>query len=226
MLKKRNQIIAKVKSEYWIQTHKFGIQIPRDVKQANLFDEDNGNTLWWDAICQEMKNVRIAFKVWEKTVDKIPSGYQEVKCHIIFDVKMGENFLRKSLMVVGEHKTVTPAALTYASVVSRYSVIITLTNAALNDLEVMVCDIQNAYLTGKCCEKICTPAGPEFGSESGKIVIVFRALYRLKLSGAAFISLLAETLYDLGYTLSKVDPDVWMRPAIKANGFKCYELVL
>ena len=38
--------------------------------------------------------------------------------------------------------------------------------------------------------------------------------------------MLAETLYDIGYTPSKADPDVWMRPAIKANGFKCYDLVL
>ena len=107
-----------------------------------------------------MKNVRIAFEVWEKTVDEIPPGYQQVKCHMIFDVKMGENFRRKARMVAGGHMKVTPAALTYASVVSRYSVIITLTIAALNDLEVMVCDIQNLYLTEKCREKIWTPEGP------------------------------------------------------------------
>ena len=84
-----------------------------------------------------MKNVRIAFKVWEKTVDKIPSGYQEVKCHIIFDVKMGENLRHKYLMVAGGHKTVTPSAFTYASVGSRDSVRIALTITALDDLEVM-----------------------------------------------------------------------------------------
>ena len=122
--------------------------------------------------------------------------------------------------------TVTPAALTYASVVSIDSVRIALTIAALNGLEVMACNIQNAYLTAKCREKIWTTAGSEFGSESGKIMLVVRALYGLKSSGAAFRSLLAETLYDLGYTPSKADPDVWMRPAIKANGFKYYELVL
>ena len=79
MLKKRIQIIAKVKSKYWIRTHKFCIQITKDVKQAKLFDEENGDKLWWDAICQEMKNVRITIEVWEKTIDEIPPGYQEVK---------------------------------------------------------------------------------------------------------------------------------------------------
>ena len=119
MLKKQIQIIAKVKSKYWICTHKFGTQITKDVKQAKLFDEENGDKLWCDAICQEMKNVRITFEVWEKTIDEIPPGYQEVKCHIIFYVKMGENFRRKARMVAGGHKTVTPAALMYASVVSK-----------------------------------------------------------------------------------------------------------
>jgi Reverse transcriptase (RNA-dependent DNA polymerase) len=103
---------------------------------------------------------------------------------------------------------------------------IALTIAALNDLKVMACDIQNAYLTADCREKIWTRAGPEFGSEAGKIFIVKKALYGLKSAGAAFRALLAETLYDLGYVPTKADHDVWLRPAIKADGFKYYELVL
>ena len=76
--------------------------------------------------------------------------------------------------------TETPATLTYSSVVSRDSVRIALTLAALNDLQVMSCDIQNAYLTADCREKIWTYAGPEFGSEQGSIMFVRKALYRLK----------------------------------------------
>ena len=34
VLKKRNRIIAKVKSKYWTRTHKFGIRIPKDVEEA------------------------------------------------------------------------------------------------------------------------------------------------------------------------------------------------
>ncbi|KAI2505828.1 Reverse transcriptase (RNA-dependent DNA polymerase) [Fragilaria crotonensis] len=44
----------------------------------------------------------------------------------------------------------------------------------------MACDIQNAYLTADCREKIWTVAGPEFGSEAGTIFIVRKALYGLK----------------------------------------------
>ncbi len=45
-LRKRNRIIAnKLKSKYWIRTHKFGIKIPKTVAQARQFDEENGNLM-------------------------------------------------------------------------------------------------------------------------------------------------------------------------------------
>ena len=153
VIKKQKQIIAKVKSKYWTRTHKFGIRIPKSVKEAKELDAQNGNTLWWDAILKEMTNVRIAFELFDGDEKDLPPQFQEVKCHIIFDIKMGENFRRKARMVAGGHTTETPAALTYSSVVSRDSVCIALTIAALNDLKVLSCDIQNAYLTAKCREK-------------------------------------------------------------------------
>ena len=84
-----------------------------------------------------------------------------------------------------------------------------LTIAALNELSVMACDIQNAYLTANCREKIWTHAGPEFGSESGSIMIVKKALYGLKGSGAAFRAHLSEKLHDIGFIPTRTDPDVW-----------------
>jgi hypothetical protein len=60
--------------------------------------------------------------------------------------------------------------------------------AALNDLDILVCDIEGAYLTAKCREKIWITAGVEFGSEAGTTMIVKMALYGLKSSGAAFRS--------------------------------------
>ena len=226
-LKKRNLIIAKVKSKYWLRTHKFGIRIPKSVQEAREIDAENGNTYWWDAILKEMKNVRPAFEVWEKGADDIPPGYQQINCHLIFDVKMGENFRRKARFVAGGHTTEVPESIiTYSSVVSRDSVRIALTIAGLNGLKVMACDIQNAYLTADCREKIWTVAGPEFGSEAGTIFLVKKALYGLKSAGAAFRSLLADTLMDTGYRPTKADPDVWIRPANKADGFEYYEMVL
>ena len=141
---------------------------------------------------------------------------------MIFDIKMGEKIRRKARLVAGVHTTETPAALTNASVVSRDSVRISLTIAALNNLKILACDIQNAYLPAKFREKIWTIAGPEFGSDAGKLMIVVHAFYGLKSSGAAFRALLAETFYNIGYTPSKADPGVWLRPAVKPDGFEYY----
>ena len=69
-------------------------------------------------------------------------------------------------------------------------------------------------------------AGPEFGSDKGSLMLVKRALYGLKSSGAAFHSYLAEVLYNLGYTPSSGDADVWLRRAIKPGGHKYYEYLL
>ena len=101
-----------------------------------------------------------------------------------------------------------------------------MTIAALNDLKILACDIQNAYLTAQCREKIWTIAGPEFGSDAGKLMIVVRAFYGLKSSSAAFRALLAKTLYDIGYTPSKADVGVWLRKAVKPDGFEYHEMIL
>ncbi len=75
----------------------------------------------------------------------------------------------------------------------RWPVQIALTIAALNDLQVLACNIQNAHLTADCREKIWTRAGAEFGSKAGTISLAKKALYGLKSAGAAFCALLAET---------------------------------
>jgi hypothetical protein len=98
--------------------------------------------------------------------------------------------------------------------------------AALNDLDILVCDIEGAYLTATCRERIYVKAGPEFGSEQDSIMIVKMALYGLKSSGAAFRSKLAGVLDGLGYRPSYADPDVWLKAATKPDGFKYYEMVL
>ena len=57
-----------------MRTHKFVIRVPKSFAEAKRLDEENGDKLWWDAICKEMKNVNIAFEEFEG--DKIPPGYQ------------------------------------------------------------------------------------------------------------------------------------------------------
>jgi hypothetical protein len=224
-LKRRNRIIASVNNRYHKRTHKFGIEVPKTWDDCLRLDKEADNTLWQDAVRKEMSKVRIAFQIIGDD-ENPPPTYQEIRCHLVFDVKM-ENFQRKARLVAGGHTTETPASITYASVVSRESVRIALTLAALNDLEVKSADIENAYLTAPVGEKIWCRLGPEFGSEAGKRALIVRALYGLKSAGASFRNHLADCMQHLGWTSCIADPNVWLKPEIRPeDGYKYYAYCL
>jgi hypothetical protein len=207
VMKNRNIIIAAAIKRYHKHTHKFVIQVPKTWDEAVKLDEGNGNTLWQDTIRKEMNNVRIAFKVLNGE-EAIPPTYQEIRCHMIFDVKM-EDFCHNTRFVAGGHTTDAPRVMTYASVVSRDSVRISLTLAALNDLDVMMGDIENAYLTAPITEKVCTVLGPEFGDDAGKRALIVRALYGMKYMGAAFRNHLESCMDYLRWKPCLADQDLW-----------------
>ncbi len=106
VLKKHDRIISlvrKLTTCYLKRTHKYGIEVPKTVKEALALDRKNGNTLWEDAIAKEMKEVRIAFNILPVRIafkilpdgSSAPIGYQKIPCHMIFDVKM-EDFQQKA----------------------------------------------------------------------------------------------------------------------------------
>ena len=88
-----------------------------------------------------MNNIGPALEVCEKYISALSPGYQKITYHMIFDVKTGKNFRRKAQFAADGHKTNTPEEMTYLSVVSRDSVRIALTIAALDDLDVLACGI-------------------------------------------------------------------------------------
>ena len=225
VLKKAHTTLSKVKSKYWEKTHKYGVRIPKSIKEAIAIDKENGDTMWMDAIRKEMTAIRGAVEEYEGDIRDL-IGYQLITGHIVFDVKLGENFRRKARFCADGHKTKTPASVTYSSVVSRDSVRIMLLIAALNGLSLKAADIQNAFLTAPNLEKVYIIAGPEFGAEQGKTFIIRKALYGLKSASAAFRAYLAEKLEEIGFKSSIADPDVWLRPASAPDGTEYYSYVL
>ena len=69
-------------------------------------------------------------------------------------------------------------------------------------------------------------AGPEFGTEQGKVFIVVCTLYGLKSACAAFWSFIAEKLDEIGLKSSVADPDVWLRSGKKEDSNEYYEYVV
>jgi hypothetical protein len=71
VLQKCDCIISAVKTRYLKRTHKFGICMPKSVKQALKIDWETNTSLWSDAIKKEMTNVMPAFKVLNQDAPKL-----------------------------------------------------------------------------------------------------------------------------------------------------------
>ena len=63
-------------------------------------------------------------------------------------------------------------------------------------------------------------------TEAANLRFLLDTVNGLKSSGAAFRELLANTLYNIEYTPSKTDPNIWIRPEFKPDGFEYYEMRL
>lgn len=223
-LKKKKVIINLLKVRKKRKTHKYGIPIPLTVKQAYEFDKTNGNNLWHQATVKEMGDNAVAFEILEDD-EPLPVGYGQQSGHMVYDVKL--DLTRKARYVLDGHKTKDVEGSTYAGVVSRESVRIALTYAALNGLQVWAADVQNAFLQAPTTQKHYIICGPEFGPENeGKRALIKRALYGGKTAGKDFRDHLRSCMEHLGFTSCLADPDVWYRPALKDGVGKVYEYVL
>ena len=214
------------------KSHKYGIKLPKTAEEALRLDRINGNDLWEKAIKKEMAKVRVAYEPNDKYTPeevrhgKAPDfrGYQKITCHLVFDVKM--DFTRKAWFVANGSGMETPASMTYSSVMFRDSVRLAFPIAALNDLDIKACDIGNAYLNAPCRKKIWVRGVFECDKHNGKLMVVTRALYGLKSSGAVWRLMFADTIRRMGYRPTRVDPDVYVRKAVRDNGEPYYELLL
>ncbi|KAI2501802.1 Reverse transcriptase (RNA-dependent DNA polymerase) [Fragilaria crotonensis] len=168
-----------------------------------------------------MKNIYCAFEFPKD--GKAPVGYQKIDCHMIFDVKMtlerrlacrrwpsdrtNERHHFCECCVTGQH----------SNCVSR---------GGAERFDVLSADISGAYLNANAAEKVYTIAGKEFVLTMKVVVVITRALYGLRSSGKAWRDHMAATLRDHGYTSCRADPDVWMRPKTKVDGFHYWSYVL
>ena len=60
-------------------------------------------------------------------------------------------------------------------------------------------------------EKVYFIAGPEFGEAKGHTLVIVKALYGLKSSGARWHDRMADAMCELGFEPCKADPNIWMK---------------
>jgi hypothetical protein len=203
---------TKMKSERNGPIYKFGVRVPRHRGEAHALDKANGNTLWQDAIATEMSQLDDygTFRSLGKGAP-VPKNYKRINIHCIFDVK--HDLRHKARCVAGGHMTQVSKDSVYSGVVSLRSLRIAILAAELNGLDVMVGDVGNAYLEAFTKEKVCFIAGPEFGELEGHMMIIIKALYGLRSSGARYWERFADILRDMGFQPCRADGCVWMRDA-------------
>ena len=200
---------AKSKAKRAGPKFKFGVLVPRNVKEALEFDKTNGNSKWHEAIKAEIDQLMDYETFKDMGEISFLQDYKRIHCHFIFDVK--HDLRHKARFVAGGHLTDMNKDSNYSGVVSLRSMRICLLVGLLNGCEAQVGDVGNAYLEAYTNEKVCFVAGPEFGPLAGHTLVIVKALYGLRSSGARYHEKFADTLRDMGFFPSKADPDVWMK---------------
>ena len=93
-------------------------------------------------------------------------------------------------------------------------------------MEVCMSDIGNAYVHARTLELVFAIATAPFGEDEGCIVIIVKALYGLKTSGAAWHAFLADKVNSMGDAPCRAGTDVWMKQRSKPAGGKHWEYLL
>jgi hypothetical protein len=165
-------------------TMKFGIEVPRNYKDALRIDAINNNKLWQEAIKTELDQINVYQMFTDHGLNiPPPKEYKRVPVHFVFDVKF--DLRRKARLVAGGHltKQVFNDA-PYSGIASLKSIRTCIFLGQLNGLSMCAADVGNAYLEAKTNEKLFIIAGDKFGEPTGHTLIVHKALYGLRTSGA------------------------------------------
>jgi len=133
----------------------FGVQVPRNHKEAMELDQKNGNTKWADAEKLEIEQLQ-SYETFEDNGSKEsatrPTGYKRISLHFVYAVK--HDGRHKARAVAGGHMTETPTESTYSSVVSLRGIRMVTFLAELNGLKTWQTDVGNAYLEAHTKEKV------------------------------------------------------------------------
>ena len=188
--------------------YQHGFQVPKDYNDAIRLDKENSNTHWQDAMELELTQIH-EYKVFKDTgkaqfhIGKVvtPDGFQKIRVHFVYAVKHDGRF--KARLVADGHLTKEPVEYIYSEVVSLRSLRMVVFLSQLNDLEIWVADVGNAYLDAYTDEKFRIIAGPEFKELQGHLLIMIKALYGTRSRGASWHDRLFDILQELDFKPSK-----------------------
>ena len=92
----------------------------------------------------------VAFVILENN-QQVPEGWRKLSGRLVFDIKI--DFKLEDIWVLDGHKNPFPTISTYSGVVPIDSIWNIFTYATLNDVDIWVADIKNAYLQTSSSQK-------------------------------------------------------------------------
>ena len=144
------------------------------------------------------------FKDWGKRSP--PQGYKRITVHMVFDVKYNDR--KRARLVGGGHQTEATNDTPFSGIATLKYIRVCLLLAIYNNLDICAADVSSAYLEAYTQEKLYIIAGPEFKELEGHILLIDKALYGLRSSGARWAEKLADTLLRDGWKQTKFDPAI------------------
>ena len=96
---------AKLASQRRGPIYMFGVRVPRNSREAEVLDKENGNTKWQDAMDEERDQLDdyTTFKNLGKGIFPKDKGYKRINVHFVFAVKHDLRY--KARLVAGGHLT-------------------------------------------------------------------------------------------------------------------------
>ena len=123
----------------------FGVRVSRNIAEAYKLDQENGHSLWTEAIDREVNLLRDdleCFRVGEES--EITEDYQKIPLLWAFAVKFDGR--HRARLCAGGHRTRDPETDYYSGVVELETVRILFVIAALKKFKVIAADVTSAYV--------------------------------------------------------------------------------
>jgi len=190
--------------------YRFGVRVPRNIAEAYKLDQANGNSIWTEAIDREVKLLRDDFECI-RVGDESEITEEDQKIPLLWAFAVKFDGLHRARLYAGGHRTRDPKTDYYSGVVELETVRVLFVIAAFKKFKVIAAGAASAYVQALTSELVYAIAGQEFGPWQGKILIIVKALYGLRSSGAMWHLKFSDYLRGRGFRLCYADFDLWMR---------------
>jgi hypothetical protein len=168
---------------------------------------------WYQATNAENNSIA-QHEVFE-IVDKLPEGRTALKAKYIYKVKFDANktIKRKARLVIKGYSQIKGIDFNkvYAPVVSKSSLRLLLSTAAVHDFDIHQLDIKTAFLNGTLEENIYMYSIPGMPYPPGTLLKLNKALYGLKQAPRVFNQELDRFIETHGFRRSVIDKGVYIK---------------